>query len=155
MISEISYAFQKLEKETTTSYLKQIQQTLKNCPDILDKHRIKCLIPNNSTLPKHTACLKTHKPSIPIRPEVNNINLPTYKTAKFLIKTLNNFIKLPNMYNCVNSDSLAQNLVKQVTHGNCNFITFDINDLFVNIPIKETLHIPKYFVILMYIIATL
>lgn len=79
----------------------------KNCPDIVDKHRIKYLIPHHTNPHKLMACLKTHKPSIQIRPAVNNINSPSYETAKFLMKTLNNFIKLPNMYNCVNSVSLV------------------------------------------------
>jgi hypothetical protein len=89
--------FKNQKKDPTTFYLQQIQQTLKNCPDIVDKHRIKYLIPHHTNPRKLMACLKTHKPSIPIRPAVSNINSPTYKAAKFLMKTFNNFIKVPNM----------------------------------------------------------
>ena len=71
------------------------------------------------------------------------------------MKTLNNFIKVPNMYNCVNSVLLVYNLIKQVTHNNCKFTMFDIKDTFVNIPTKETVRTTKYLVTLNNIIATL
>jgi hypothetical protein len=55
----------------------------------------------------------------------------------------------------VNSVSLEQDLIKQVIHSSSKFITLDIKDLLVNIPIKETLRITEYFMTLTNISATL
>jgi hypothetical protein len=40
-------------------------------------------------------CTQKHKENEPIRPVVNNIHAPAYKTAKYLNKKLNSLINLP------------------------------------------------------------
>ena len=47
--------------------------------------------------------LKLHKPDIPIRPVNNNMNAPTYKIAKYLIRLLNRHLTPKNQYNVQNS----------------------------------------------------
>jgi hypothetical protein len=86
--------------------------------------------------------LKLHKPHIPIRPVINNTQAPTYKVAKHLTKILDNFLTLNNYY-ITNSSDLATDLVKLHVNENHRLMTFDIQDLFVNIPIQETLQITK------------
>jgi hypothetical protein len=58
-----------------------------------------------------------------------------------LAKKLNDYLKLKNCYNVKNSRTLANNLVKLKMHKSFRMITFDIKDLYVNIPIHETLNI--------------
>jgi hypothetical protein len=62
-------------------------------------------------------------------------------------KVLDNFLTLNNYYNVTNSTDLvtdlATDLVKLHVNENHRLITFDIHDLFVNIPIQETLKITK------------
>jgi hypothetical protein len=74
---------------------------------------------------------------------VNNINAPTYKLAKFLTKTLKEYITLKYQYNAVNSKVLAQELKHFKLNNNHRLITFDVKDLYVNIPTAETLNIAK------------
>ena len=82
--------------------------------------------------PDLRAQIKLHKPSQPIRPVVNNRNAPAYKIAKLLVNKLNN-----------DSTALANDLTKLKIDENHRMITLDIKDLYVNIPIQETLWIAK------------
>ena len=84
-----------------------------------------------------------HKPYIPIRPVINNMNAPTYKVAKHLVKLLNRHLTLKNQYSVKKSTNLATNLTKLKMNKNDQLITYDIKDLYANIPIEETLTITK------------
>jgi hypothetical protein len=50
---------------------------------------------------------------------------------------------LSNQYNVKNSVTMAENLTKIQTNENHKLITYDIKDLYVNIPIHETLKITE------------
>jgi len=50
---------------------------------------------------------------------------------------------LHNQYVITNSTNLANDLTKLELHENHSLITFDIKDLYVNIPVSETLNIIK------------
>jgi len=89
------------------------------------------------------AQLKLHKPNILIRPVVNNKNAPTYKTAKKLNDILKQFLCLDNRYNTINSTSLANDIVKLTINNKHRMITYYVKDLYVNIPIDETLKITE------------
>jgi hypothetical protein len=89
------------------------------------------------------AQLKLHKPHIPIIPVINNTQAPTYKVAKHLTKILDNSRTLNNYYNVTNSTDLATELVKLHVNENHRLITFNMQELFINIPIQETLQITK------------
>jgi hypothetical protein len=86
--------------------------------------------------------LKLHKPHIPIRPVINNTQAPTYKVAEHPTKILDNFLTLNNYY-IINCTDLATDLVKLHVNESYRLMTFDIQDLFVNMPIQETLQITK------------
>jgi hypothetical protein len=73
---------------------------------------------------------------------VNNINASAHKLDKFLTKTLKEYITLTYQYNVVKSTILAQKLKQFKLNNNHRLITFDIKDLYVNIP-TETLNIAK------------
>jgi hypothetical protein len=53
----------------------------------------------------------------------------------------NKYLELDNLYIINNSTNLAHDIVKLKINRNHRFITYDIKDLFVNIPIQETLTI--------------
>ena len=72
---------------------------------------------------------------------VNNRNAPGYKISKALIKKLNNAINLKNHYIIKDSITLANELTKININENHRMVTFDIKDLYVNIPIGEALEI--------------
>jgi hypothetical protein len=63
------------------------------------------------------------------------------------VKKLNNFLKLQlqleNQYNTQNLENLAHNITTIKTNENLRMVTFDIKDLYVNIPIEEALKITE------------
>jgi len=118
-----------------------IQKSLQQCDQIINKKQIKHLIQKNSTPPSLNALLKLHKPNIPIRPIVNNIGAPSYKTAKKLNKILKNHLHLNNHYTTTNSTALVNELTKFKISCNHRLMTLDIKDLYINIPVDETVNI--------------
>src|SRR5215469_2494160 len=81
---------------------------------------------------------KTHKHNVPLRPVLNAINTPSYKLAKTFIPILTPLTT--NQYSISNSYSLSHTLNN--THFHRSHLTsFDIQNLFTNIPIQETINI--------------
>jgi hypothetical protein len=113
------------------------------CNLIIDKRQIKFLTQKKTSPPSLKAQPKLHKIGIPIRPVINNRTALAYKLAKHLTKTINQNIILNNHYNIINSTNFAQDFTKLKIHDNHRMITFNIKDLYVNIPIDETLNIIK------------
>ena len=131
--------FSTLTRDPTDKYQKLILKTMQECNMIIDKRQIKYLTQKKPSPPTLKAQLKLYKVDIPIRPIINNRTAPSYKLAKHLTKILNQYITLNNHYNVINSTSLALDLTKLKLHENHRMITFDIKDLYVNIPIDETI----------------
>ena len=55
------------------------------------------------TAPSLNAYIKTHKQDKPIGPVINNMQAPSYRTAKFLNIKLQSLIQLSNTYTTKNS----------------------------------------------------
>jgi len=123
---------------------KKITSTLKHCNLVINKKQMRHLIPKKPLPPSLNSQIKIHKPNNPIRPFVNNRNAPSYKIAKFLVNKLHEHLNLKYQYNVKDSTSLANDLTKLKRDENHRMITFDITDLYVNIPITETLAITKH-----------
>jgi len=68
---------------------------------------------------------------------------PSYKIAKKLNKILNHNLHLDNQYTATNSNTLASSVTKLKITPNHRLLTLDIKDLYVNIPICETIKITK------------
>ena len=132
-----------LPKDPTNKYQKLIQKTLKQCNLIIHKHKIKYLTQKKSSPPTLKTGLKLHKPDVPIRPVVNNMNAPSHKIAKRLLRILNKHLTLNNYYNVTNYTKLATDVTNLKINEKHKLITYEIKDLFVNIPIEETVTITK------------
>jgi hypothetical protein len=135
--------FLTLPHDPTKKFQSNIIKTLKQCDKIIDKKHIRFLTQRNPTPPTLNALPKLHKPDIPIRPIVNNTGAPTHKIARRLNNILKSHLHLSNKYNVTDSTSLARNLTKLQISDNHRLLTLDIKDLYVNIPIDETLNITK------------
>jgi len=136
--------FSILTKDPTNKFQKQINQTMQQCNLIIDKRQIKHLTQKKPNPPPALkAQLKLHKKDIPIRPVINNRTAPAYKLAKYLTKALNHRITVNNHYNITNSINLANDFIRIDRSEKHRLITFDIQDLFVNVPIEETINITR------------
>lgn len=94
--------------------------------------------------PKLQVRIKTHKDQHSIRPVLNNINAPSYRTAKLLKRKLTEILQPRNMYNTPNSTQLAYDITTLKLNANHRCFTFDIRDFFTNIPIIETIYVTKH-----------
>jgi hypothetical protein len=56
---------------------------------------------------------------------------------------LNNHLHLENQCSAINSDTLAEDLIQVKINDKHRLVTLDIKDLYVNIPIRETISITK------------
>ena len=135
--------FQATPKNPTNKYQKQITQTVKQCNLIFNKEQIKHLTQRNPKPPTLKARLKLHKAGNLIRPVINNRNAPSYKAAKKLNRILQQDLSLDNRFTTVNSSTLAQDLTKLNINKKHRLITSDKKDLYVNIPITETIYIAR------------
>jgi hypothetical protein len=127
--------------DPTKKYHNLIQKNLQECNLLIDKHKVKYLIQKKPTPPALKARIKLHKQDNPIRPVVDNMNAPSYKAAKHLIHILNTHLNLKNTYNVTQSTQLATELSRLSITGNQRLITYDIKDLYINIPINEVIQI--------------
>ena len=91
----------------------------------------------NPQTPTLKAQFKLHKPGNPIRPVVNNISAPAYRIAIHINNKLNAYLCFNNYYNVKNSISLAEHLTKLKINENHKMMTYDIKDVYVNIPIEK------------------
>jgi hypothetical protein len=97
----------------------------------------------NPTAPTLRAKIKIHKPQAPIRPVINNINAPTYKLTTHTHHILKDLLKLKYEFNCPNSTTFAEDIAKIHIEANHKVLTLDIKDIYVNIPIDDTINITK------------
>ena len=101
---------------------------------IIDKKQIKLLTQKKALPPTLKAQLKLHTTDIPICPVINNRTAPAYILARYLTQILDQYISLNNYFNVTNSTNLANDLKKLEIHENHRMISFDVKDLYVNIP---------------------
>jgi hypothetical protein len=80
--------FQPIPTNPTAKDHKTIHKTLQRCDRIIDKKHANYLTQKHPTTPTLIVLLKLHKPNIPIRQVVNNINAPHHKAAKKLTRFL-------------------------------------------------------------------
>jgi len=125
---------------------KKIIHTLKYCNLIIPTRQLRHLIQKKPLPPSLNALIKIHKPDNPIRPVVKKTNAPTYKIANLLVNKLHEHLHLKYHYSVKDSVSLANDLTKLKINEHHRMITFDIKDLYVNIPIPETFAITKQLV---------
>ena len=84
-----------LDKNSTDSFQKHIQETIHKCNKIIDKKQHKHQVQIKLTAPRLNALIKAHKDVKPIRPVIYNAQAPSYKLASYPNKGLNQLINLP------------------------------------------------------------
>ena len=81
---------------------------------------------------------KIHKPSVPIRPILSTIGTFNYNLAKYFVKIVEPITY--NKYTVKNSFDFANEL-KSIDLSNKVMASFDVESLFTNIPLDETISI--------------
>ena len=82
---------------------------------------------------------KIHKRNHPMRPIISSFNSPQYKLAKFIIKEITYLTE--NEYVLKNSQQMIDELKNiNLTNSSC-LVSFDIESLYTNIPVNESINI--------------
>lgn len=131
----------KLKKDPTSKYNTHLKQALKDTNFILTKNEKNKLINMNPAIPTLKALPKIHKLNTPIRPVVNCRNAPTYHLAKFLHKHISQHFSFQDNRSVKNTSDLIKNLNKIEVKENSRLVTFDVENMFTNIPTQETITI--------------
>lgn len=134
----------KLKSNPIKSFIIEVNKTLSFCrPTLLkfDSDIIK-LKNRNAKTPILYSLIKLHKPDKSIRPITSCINSPTQKIAKFINHIFTHILKYTSPHSVLNSNKLIQNL-QNIMPTNQKFImaSFDITNLYTNIPIQQTIHL--------------
>jgi hypothetical protein len=95
----------------------------------------------NPAAPTIKGMIKIHKQNAPIRPVINWRNAPAYKLAKMLTKKLRTHIPLPYTFNVKNSVHLIEDLSNITFSSNLQLVSFDITNMYSNVPTDEVLQI--------------
>jgi hypothetical protein len=81
-----------------------------------------------------------HEPEAPIRPVINNTYAPTHKISKYIHGKLCDLLNLKHEY-VINTTQFTENIRKLKFNPDHKILTMDIEDLYVNLPINQTLNI--------------
>lgn len=130
-----------LHKDPTLDNAKLINRAISESTNLLTKNEIFSLKVTNPQAPILRGLPKIHKPSVPIRPLVNFMPSPAYRVAKKLDKIIRNEIVLENSHSIKNSFELIDELKNKEIKGNHKLVSFDIVNLYTNIPVHETISI--------------
>jgi thermostable 8-oxoguanine DNA glycosylase len=131
-----------LKADPIQKFQRIVQNPLKQCKNRVDPTKRKYIIQMNPQAPKLKAKIKIHKPDTPIRPVINSIYAPTHKLAKYVHQKLHDLLNLKYEY-IINTRHLADNIKKLKLKPDHKTLTMDIKDLYVNLPINQTLNITK------------
>ncbi|XP_071055739.1 uncharacterized protein [Onthophagus taurus] len=118
-------------------YLKKLEKL-----KYIDKNFKLQLAPTHYTTPRIHGLLKIHKDDKPLRPIINNINVPTNQLAKFLNKSLN-YLNSLNEYDVKSAWELKEK-IKSLNIENLNdidIVSFDVQSLFINIPLHKMIEL--------------
>ena len=82
---------------------------------------------------------KTHKSGVPLRPILSALTCHNYKLAKFLVPLLSPLAV--SEFTVTDVFSFANELQQRVDHDKQLMISLDIESLFTNVPVRETIDI--------------
>ena len=77
--------------------------------------------------------------NLPLRPIISNVGTATYKTAKYLATLLSPITS--SEYNIKNSYEFVKSIKNTKIPNGYNMISFDIKNLFTNVPLDKTIKI--------------
>lgn len=132
-----------LKKDPTNNYQKTIRKLINNSKVLFSEEEIKRLRVMNPNAPMLRGLPKVHKEGTPIRPLVDYTSAPTYKLAQKLESILSQQIVLHNNYSLINTYDFINKAKNVQVNPHDLLVSFDIVNLFTNVPVDQTLDIVK------------
>ena len=133
----------RLNSDPTDKYIKNLNQCINKCTSLLSDNTRCYLKPINVKAPIFMGLPKIHKPHIPIRPLVNFTTAPGFKTSKILAKLIKDNLQLKNNHSLTNNTDFINKINTVKLKPNYKLVSFDIVDLYTNIPTDVTLKLLK------------
>ncbi|XP_076396721.1 uncharacterized protein LOC143265924 [Megachile rotundata] len=130
--------YRTVNKDPTPSVERATTTLIKNAklPDPITK----AILPKESKAPRLYGLPKIHKPNIPLRPIISTIGSPTYKLSKYLTSVLK-----PLTGNTPSSITNSSHFISKIqdirTLPHDILVSFDVQSLFTNVPIKKSIEI--------------
>jgi predicted GIY-YIG superfamily endonuclease len=131
----------KLNKDPTATYTKEINKAISNCKHLLSANDIRYLKPIHPHAPPLKGLPKLHKDNTPIRPLVNYMPAPAYRLAKKLESIIKKEVKLHNSHSLKNSLELIETIKNTELNPRYTLASLDITNLYTNVPVTETINI--------------
>jgi hypothetical protein len=136
--------FTVMDKDPTKQFQKTVWNIVNESPVSINKHQKAKYINLNPTIPSIRGLPKVHKENCPIRPIINWQNAPAFKIAKLLNKLIPANTPLPNIFNVKNSIQLTKDLTEITFSSSLKLASFDIENMYSNIPTNNLINIIKY-----------
>ena len=135
--------FTLLNKSPLNNYQEKLRKVLRNSGEMFEflEQTISKYFVSNPKLPRLYSLIKIHKNPVSIRPIVSFINSPAYNIAKFLGKVLPQLIDFKSSFTIKNTSELTKTLQQVKIPDNSVLISFDVVNLFPNVPVNECLDI--------------
>ncbi|CAF1678812.1 unnamed protein product, partial [Adineta ricciae] len=134
--------FKLLDKDPTISRENKLTNLLREMrkEEYLTQGEYRYIKPVGSVPARLYGLPKVHKANVPLRPIVSCIQSYNYRIGKFLANIIKSI--RTNTYSLKNNAEFLKFLVENKTLANNNkMISFDIESLFTNIPVEETIDI--------------
>lgn len=135
--------FSLLQHDPTNTFQKDLKHTINKCIKLIPNDQKWKYCNMNPTAPKLRSLIKVHKINNLMRPIVNWENAPAYKISRYINKKLNTLAPLPYAYNIRNTSHLIKDLNNFTHNKDISMISFDIQNMYTNIPNEEVLNIIK------------
>ena len=139
--------FSKINRTPLKSIQNKVKPLLKSCSQLLEQYKknIHDLHMMNSNIPQIYSQIKIHKQGNPVRPIVAAYNSPVYKISKFLKDLYKKEMKFSGKFSIKNSLEFTNKLKQIYIQQNYKLISFDIENLFTNVPIEDSLDLLRDF----------
>lgn len=129
-----------LKKDPTKSYESKIEKTLRKHKAFLTDKQRKLLTPHHSKTPHMYGLPKIHKAGIPMRPIVSSRDSPSRELCRFLLPILKPLSGNTDSHVTNTKHFVEITKEMQITDTDM-LVSFDVESLFTNIPVNETLTI--------------
>ena len=131
-----STKFKRIEKDPTDAIKKKANNLIEAQNSVVDDFKLKKIV--GDFQPGYAyGNVKTHKNGNPLRPIISQVPTPTYQLAKTLNQIITPYIPKDYMLNSTN-DFID---VLQANSNNGIIASLDVESLFTNVPIDETIDI--------------
>jgi hypothetical protein len=140
LINTDSYG--RIKNDRTACVERAIKKELNKHKKVMPEALFHKLNPNNSVPPHIYGLPKIHKPGMPLRPIVSCIDSPCHKLARYLTDILSPLVGKSPSY-VKDSKHLVEMLSQVTVQPDDIMASFDVESLFTNVPIEETLEILK------------